>query len=86
MSLISSEHGDAIGAAIKHHLRGRHRISLSHLGALSGLTQRQLVAALKERTLAHWVRKRGWSLTDSKSLGLQALEAFPFAVPFLVRN
>jgi hypothetical protein len=71
---------------IKRHLRGLHRVSLSRLSRLCGLTQRQLVVALQARAVAHWMRKRGWSITDSKALGLPPLEHPPYSLPYLVRN
>jgi hypothetical protein len=73
-------------ATIVRHLRARYRISVPHLAALAGLTERQLNALLKQRPLRDTMRRRGWSMTTSKALGLPPLERNPFHVLFLVRN
>jgi hypothetical protein len=77
-------------AHIKRHLAGRQRISLSHLAHACGLTHREALASLKAALqappMAQWLRKRGWELTDSRALGLPALERWPYFIPYLVRN
>jgi hypothetical protein len=62
-------------------LRGRTRISFTYLAYLTKIQPRVL-----PRYLAHRKIRDAWTVTDSKSLGLPALEAFPFSVQFLVRN
>ena len=77
-------------ARIKQHLANRRRISLSHLAHACGLTHRcalsSLKAALQAPPMAHWLRKRGWALTDSKALGLPALMRWPYIVPYMARE
>ena len=72
-------------ARIQVALRGRRRISLTLLAKLAGLTTRALQAALEVPPMAKWLRKRGFALTDSKALGLQPLERWPYSIPYLIR-
>jgi hypothetical protein len=66
--------------------RGRTRISHSYLEHLAGIRPGQLWRFLQLRTVREVMQRRGWTFTTSQALGLPALEAFPFSVPFLVRN
>jgi hypothetical protein len=85
MSLHSSD-GPRV-AALLATLRGnRKRISLTYLGSLAGIPPGQLWRYLQLRHVRDAMKRRGWTFTDSKALGLPALEAFPFSVPYLVRN
>jgi hypothetical protein len=68
-------------------LRGnRTRISFTYLAKFAGIPQRQLNRYKQMRPVRDAMAKYGWTLTDSKALGLPALECFPYSVPFLVRN
>jgi hypothetical protein len=53
------------------------------------LTIGSTMTKIKLRALPHYLAHRkirdAWTITDSKALGLPALEAFPFSVPYLIR-
>ena len=64
----------------------RKRISLSLLAHLAGINPRSLHRYLQMRPVRDLMCRRGWTFTDSKTLGLPALEHPPYSLPYLVRN
>ena len=85
MSLHSSD--DPRVSALVATLRGnRKRISLNYLGALAGIPQGQLWRYLRLRSVRDMMKRRGWSFTDSKALGLPTLYIGGQPVPMLIRS
>jgi hypothetical protein len=80
---LTDPHVAALVAILR---RRRTRISLTYLAYLAGVPARQLWRLLELRPVIDAMRRYGWTFSDSKTLGLPALEAYPFSVQFLVRN